>query len=399
MTFYTLQYISDWWTLRITRGTAPKFWDLEWVLSWANCFKTYGLDVYRYDDSDRCTGYMYGSNLLRLLNAMNLNENSAIILGLIFMLFFSIILGRLASNLVNGMTLGKSLVLLAFCSPGLWLLVASGNFDILIIISICVSSFLFYKGKFTFSLLFILFATVIKFYTIPLLVFLCVCAPNKRSRIISVFFSALTLFIVYNDLNRIRNNPLFPSQYFFTFGVINPGTWWNILINKLLVSNLTLDTLGKYVLGVSILTLVFGLNFDYKKIRLHKLSNLFLKKYNFSLVQTTFIFFGLTYLGLFIQGANYDYKLFYLAVTGLYFIKIYGIKVTFVVPFYLALWLSCFSFGLQSTFITKVEVSSLYVFIQFFGDVANFFVTGIILVAVIETLFVKDDSQKEFGDK
>ena len=162
MTFYTLQYISDWWTLRITRGTAPKFWDLEWVLSWANCFKTYGLDVYRYDDSDRCTGYMYGSNLLRLLNAMNLNENSAIILGLIFMLFFSIILGRLASNLVNGMTLGKSLVLLAFCSPGLWLLVASGNFDILIIISICVSSFLFYKGKFTFSLLFILFGVGIK---------------------------------------------------------------------------------------------------------------------------------------------------------------------------------------------------------------------------------------------
>ena len=391
--FYLFQIFTNWWTLRITRGGAPEFWDLNIVLRWAKCFETYGLGVYKYQVNDSCTGYVYGSNFLRALSLFNLYENYTRLLGLLFLFFISALMGGLSEHLLSDKKMKKSLILVVFCSPPIWLLVASGNFDILIIYLILFSALLFFHNYKGYSLMLLSCATIIKFYTFPLLLIVFLSIRKKRLKIFSAACLVVVTLIVVSDLKYTRGNSTFASEYFFTFGVINPGAWWNILVNKLNFPDLGLSVLQKYLFGFLLMGLVTYWIARLTITRASNIINAVPSELKFDLEETIFSFFGITYCVLFLQGGNFDYKLFYLAVAGLFYIRVYQKRIIFTLLLAASLWMSCFSFGLSSEFVPSVKVSTIYVAIQLFGDAANFIITSFILVALFEMFTSKKFSK------
>jgi hypothetical protein len=310
--FFAIQQSLNWPLLKFFGWRGPiHFWDTKAILASADCYSSVGLAVFNVADGDPCTGYIYGSFLLRLLTFLNLGESRASLFGWTFLTVLSIIFGFLTFLLrLSGFCRAVFLYLI-FINPPIFLLIERGNFDSLIFIFFFTAVIFHSYGYKFVNFLIILTISTWKFYTFPLAILALFAIEKAYLRIIGSVLMFLGIVQAIKDLSFIPSISVAVADGSFGVQV------WGSYLNRL---NITSDVLSSYVFGVTILLTTFCcLLFFKSKIVLDK--RVFLdsgarQRFSSSLFQSSFVVFFSCYM----VGINYDYRLIFLSATSIGFV-------------------------------------------------------------------------------
>ena len=392
LAFFGIQVVLNWPALESTRGWAPRYWDLSWVIQWSECFSEYGYEVYNYDSKDQCTGYIYGSLLLRAMGLMRITVEQSEFFGHMNLILICMGLSYIAYLFSSNYKVKAVFLGLVFTSPGIWLLLASGNFDSLMFFFVFLGALSVAKGKINAAAVFFTIGSLIKFYSLPLIPMLLLYAKKRAQVYVVLFFFSVSLFFTLMDLSRTTNQSPGPNNYFFTFGVQNFGTWVELLNYKITADYVEFNPIYIYAIGIgaSLISTVLMHNLlSRKQSPLITSREIF---QNDRKMEVLFVFFSATYLALFFQGTNYDYKLiFYIvAFLSLFVSKNFTVLRTFLASiFLLSLWLTCFSFGFESSFYPTIQISTIFTIIELIGDILNLVITSLLFLCLSSVLIRK----------
>jgi hypothetical protein len=387
-----MQAWSNWPGLESTRGWAPRYWDLSVVIQWSECFSEYGYEVYNYDSKDKCTGYMYGSLLLRAMSLMRITVEQSEFFGHVNLILICMALSYIAHLFSSNYKVKAVFLGLIFTSPGIWLLLASGNFDSLMLLLVFLGALSVAKGKIIVAALLFTIGSLIKFYSLPLIPLLLLYAKRRAQFYVISFFLSVSLFFTLMDLSKTTNQSLGANNYFFTFGVQNFGTWVELLNYKITSDYVEFNPIYIWATGIGATIISTVLMYT---LLSRKKSPLITSREDFQDIQkmeVLFVFFSATYLAVFFQGTNYDYKLiFYMvAFLSLFVSKNFTVLRTFFSSiFLLSLWLTCFSFGFKSSFYPTIQISTFFTIIELIGDILNLIITSLLFLCLSSVLIRK----------
>ena len=381
--FFGIQYLSDWWLLRVSGIRGGNFTDLSAVLRWSDCYPKVGSAVYDVADG-KCSGYFYGSALLRAFNLLGINAAQTKFWGIVGGVIFCISLGFLAAFLVSRKAVNPIVVGLTLSSPPLWLLIERGNIDVLIFLLVLISSFLLFRGFDLIAIAIITITALFKFYTLPILLILALTSRTKKSRVIALVAFLVVVPFIAIDLFKFQSG--FPSTWFLSFGVPSIGFWINLIGENLGLSWLHIGAPAGHVFGL----VVYAASIAILKIFTDRSSKNLLvldyQKTDKKGIDTLLLILGSVFVICYLLGMNFDYRLIFVAIAGLALVgqtQQSSLRKNLQYLLITALWLSCFSFGLQhlSYF--------FYLLIQFIGDIALGIFTAFLslrLVSIIKRL-------------
>ena len=314
--FFAIQQSMNWPLLNYWGIRGPiRFWDANVVLTMSDCYLRVGLSVFNTFKGDTCTGYMYGSELLRTLSYLNIGVNNTYVIGWIFLTILALIFGFLTSLLNPPNFLTGFLISLIFISPPILLLVERGNFDSLIFI-LFFGAVISFKYWYSFpSFLIILLISTWKFYTLPLAALMLLKIKNPYLRIPGYGLFTFSLFQVLRDLQKIPNISV--AEKSASFG----SQIWGNYFNKL---GLSMNTASSSILGMVILILCIVTLFILKT-RFNTVADVFkdfgsVQGFSILLFQSSFLILMSCYLA----GMNYDYRLIFLCTTSVGFLLLDG---------------------------------------------------------------------------
>jgi len=381
--FFGVQYFSDWWLLRVSGIRGGNFTDLGLVLRWSDCFNKVGSSVYGVNDG-KCGGYMYGSALLRAFNLLGINAAQTKFWGIVGGVILCISLGFLAAFLVSQKVANPIVVGLALSSPPLWLLLERGNIDELIFLLVLISSFLLFRGFDLGAIAIIAITALFKFYTLPLLLILAITSKSKKSRVIAIVAFLVVVPLIAIDLFKLQSD--FPSTWFVSFGVPSIGLWINLIGENLGLSWLHIEAPAGHALGLVIYVASIAILRIFTNSTSENLVVLDYQKTEKKEIDTLFLILGSVFIICYLLGMNLDYRLIFVAISGLALVgKTQQASLRKKLQYLLiaALWLSCFSFGLQNL------SYFLYMLIQFIGDIVLGIFTAFLslrLITIIKRL-------------
>ncbi len=287
------------------------FGDFSWLSRWSNecrldlsipnLFSIYS----QIQTSDTCPGYNYGMPLLILLSVFPISWSSYVLIALIVGVVGLFSLGVFLARSFEMTSRRRILIILAVFSPGVLLLFERGNLDLIILLMVILAGLLF-KNKFVISALLVLSsASLMKFYTAPLVLLIALVVKNRRQQVVAWIVTFITFVWVAIDMSR---GPELPSEGFVQFGysVLNHYfVWLGVLLQPL-----------PSILGFVIPMLVWAfLVINQRNLNWH--SEKGLRAVTNSLSEDyVFLFTGLTFCAMFFVGLSYDYRLVFLAVAG-----------------------------------------------------------------------------------
>jgi hypothetical protein len=352
---FLLHLLSRWWVFRTTGIYGGKFFDLQSVLDSGKCFRSNGMSVYNYDKSAICAnGYMYGISLLYLLRLILIFTSSTFVIGMLGLVSTSVILGMIAHLYWSGTKKSALFLIVSLSSPGTWLLVERGNIDQLILLLLFGACIAFSRNRDIFGVILLTISILLKFYTLPLLVFALIILPGKRTKMLSLILLITVTPLTIWNISQVHG---FPSSWFVSFGLPVIPKYSEAL-------GIFMPALVDYLLGIIfILGLVMGVRC------LPFFGSIQLEKGSFqpprNLANVVMALFGITFLTCYFSGTNFDYRLVFLAIFGSGLsavIRPQKIRIPFLPMIFLAsLWCTDFSFGIHLNYAFGIW--------QFTGDV------------------------------
>jgi hypothetical protein len=305
--FFT-KYNIFWSRLGVTTMT-PAFADLGFVLSAFECHRK-GYDILIENPCNEWNHPMNYPRIWMSLAFLGLNQSHTFLLGIfIGFLFFTLIL-IIIGRLNYAEALAYTIIL---CSPSVMLGVERGNTDLIIFILLSVALLLLRSPRIVvrgFSYLTLLLAATLKLY--PIFALAIVFKENKRrayilAGVIVVAF-ILYVFSIFPDLKYISAETLRSNQLSYGGIII-----FNILFKliKLFAPNQQgLDTIKIAMLAlVVLLLLVIAYLLVKRRTLFEDMSGL-----NTDFIQSFRIGAGI-YIGTFLLGNNWDYRLMFLIFT------------------------------------------------------------------------------------
>jgi hypothetical protein len=365
--------LTTWIPLRFWKFGNGKFGDSWLFLSYSDCYKDIGLEIYNINHGV-CSGYIYGHSLLTILSKSGLNATNAEIFGYLFMLLISVSLGFILKHLVLAQKIFAAILI--FASPPVMLLIERANFDSIMFVLLLISALTFYKGYVNISLFPLALASIIKFYTFPVFLIYFFLSKNLQNRIFIFIFTLISGTSIYLDLVRIKSS--FPSRSNGMFGM---SIWARYLEqpapNHVFSENIT------QLIGLIIFIFLIVISLRYKKI------NLLLNNSNSNpngIYGFCFIIFFTVHFSCFCFGMSHDFRIIYLLFTTMFFLftinssyKLSNINI-WLTLIILILWLSYPSDGLQPIGDLIIEIITILFgiyFIRFCKDYKNFPVKNI----------------------
>jgi len=102
--FFVTMQLTTWIPLRFWKiWSGQNFFDLNLVLFWASCFNKYGNFIFEKPlDQTQCTGYIYGSSLIKTLAYFKLNSRDTLVIGYFFMFLLSLVISFVAMKAWGG---------------------------------------------------------------------------------------------------------------------------------------------------------------------------------------------------------------------------------------------------------------------------------------------------------
>ena len=379
MVIYLFNFFLNWPVSRWSDTSTGSylFTDFETLLIWAtDCRVNVGFphlfSVYsQIEASETCNGFTYGTTLIILLSILPINLEFYVGVALALGVFSVFALGFYLSSSYRMSFSQTALVTVAFFSPGTYLLFERGNLDLQILLLVLMAAALLAREIYLPAYLVLLFATLLKFYTLPVMVLISLLAKNVRERILTTVLTSLTLAWIIFDYSR---GPILhvygPLQ--FGYPVLDHYFEWLEISVQLLPS----------VIGFLAPWLVWALLVLVEK----KAGNLYRTKLRKSLGALegdyAFIFTAVTFCAMFFVGLNYDYRLVFVALAGVGLIlKLEvsrGLKAALWISLLIAVWGSG-AFGGNFTFIPAAIKPFLIGGFQLSGDLAVFLWVGILM--------------------
>jgi len=366
--FYFLQQMLEWPLLKLSRIKGQfNFQDFVTIFTSADCFKTIGLQIYVPDPTRQLCFYPYGRTFIYILDLFRIPASLAP--GIIIIVGFLVL--NLTLKFLNRLTKPEKVIAFLFlASPPFWLAFERGNADLLICLLVLIAAFMTTTNRIVGTVAILTLATLIKFYTFPLL--LIVLWKNRKvlSQFLSIMLVLIIAYIIFFDIQAQHLQQ--PGS--FAFGAPIVTFWINALSSNfnLPIGEVTIR-LGHFI-GLALLGVITAA-FLFKNA---VITNLFRPK-SASLCENCFFYLGTVYVSCFVLGMSYDYRLIFSALAGLFFMqatKTLGANRWLLISIWaLSLWLSVFSFGLSP---------KMHLLVQWVGNGFDFVTAGLIISLIIK---------------
>jgi len=338
--------------------TTYRFGDLLYVLEKVECVND---SLYTTRTSDPCTGYIYGSTLIKFLRVIGINAGKLEIFGFTLIILFTFIFFR---NIYLGKFSRQATIFffILYFSPPIVLLLERANIDLLIFILIFLSGYLFTARRITAGVIILILAGMFKFYPIALALVALLLLARKKQRVLLLIIWIFASIIVVKDLLQLQNLPWDARNMFgnsiwgeyLKYAIAGSNTHGNFLVNS------ALGILIIFLMGFAN-HLVFSNRVVIKNV----------------LVKSDIYFFGLfsgTYLICYFSGLNVDYRLVFLLMAITYINRIIQMKKLQTYVFTLAV---CLTFFLSFN-------SNL---LQPLGDLAQVYIVFVLISALTKVYF------------
>ena len=304
-TFFLVMQMTNWPPLRFWGWWGGgNFTDSWQVLTSVDCYRSIGLQVYEIDNP--CMLYAYGRPLLWILSGLHIGASQAMLFGITFLVIISFTISFLVKNL--DLNTGKKSVvyILIATSPPVLLLVDRGNFDSLIVSMVLLAVWMHTKGKSLLAIVVIFLTVTFKYYTAPLLLLMVFITKGAFHKV-----SAAILFVVAS-LSTLRDLSI--TQ--FTFSSSNPNLTFGLgheFLHLLKYNDLYWLEDFASAAGALVVLLFSGISYWWLK----KNSIELILSENKSLMRKLYIFSTIILIICYLTGANADYRLIFLCISGI----------------------------------------------------------------------------------
>ncbi len=336
--FFVLMQLTTWIPLRYWHiWGGGNFIDSQQILQWSKCYEIKGKLV--FSNEGECSGYIYGSTLLKILSFLKVDANLTQIFGYFLMLILatsiSLSVGRLKLNRSN------PIIFLVIFSPPVLLLAERGNFDIVMFALIGLAGFLFSKNAQIWALMPLALATLLKFYSLPVFLLFYLLGENRKQKLTTCLVGIVVSIQVAYDLQIIKTS--FPSGFSWKFG----ASIWTRYFTQLGVSDP--GEVVNNISGLAILLLVVlvtSLLLKNRKMFATSFDNGHRTK------RLLFYVFLITHISCFMLGMSFDYRLIFLAIASIIYLDSFctrgdtNTNLIFVLTL-ISMWLTYPSTGLE----------------------------------------------------
>ena len=369
-----LNYLLDWPLVRLANLRIPNFIDLKAVLLSIECAKS--ADPSSSLDSIFTTcNYIYGSPLLFFGKYLGLNSVNTGFYAWLLLVISSSLIGLFTYLSISNFKKSLIVVSLIICSPALSLLFERANIDVMIFILVILSAWLYARKQFVISIAIIFIVTLLKFYTLFLLLILIYFHISKKNYYVLIPITAITALNVIFDLVRIEKVPAGGRAQFGT-GVF----FWYFDAVGIHIDKAIWILIG-IVITLTVTYLLMKVPQDYVSI----LSS----KFNFRSSNTTEVAIGwssIIFLSCFLVGFNYDYRLVFLAFGGLLLFQDNDSTNKFLweITYFIALWGSS---GIGLTFDELNDKTQMFfAFFQLIGDISTLLIASYLLAYFLRSV-------------
>jgi hypothetical protein len=299
---FIFNLLINWPLLAVTHMRGWRnFLDTFQVLMSVDCYAKVGFRIYQANPGDWCSNYVYGRTLIYLSNIFHLRSSLTNYIGVIVLVLIAFVIAYIFKTFLNPNLKNVMLLLVVVCSAPITLLVERANLDS-IMFCLVVASIWFYKKSFIMtSFLLIVLASLLKFYTLPVLILFFLRKNTKIQVFVFSAFSLITTIVVLSDLTLASAIP-----------IDSPNASFGSLMLGLLLKRVGLD-LGIHISWILGLSLMFPMCLLLMFIRRHN-SN-FNSLFSTNLVSLSFDYedvFALIFVSCYLFGLNYDYRLIFL---------------------------------------------------------------------------------------
>ena len=351
--FYSLQYFYNWPLLKLSGILgSERYIDLVSIQDMAKCVKSAGIRVYEIGES--CSGYQYSLGILHVFNFTGfsgINRNLAAAILEIPILLLMVALLFLAFRKSNSVGV---FAFIALMSPGNWLLLERGNLDLIMLSCIFFATKTFQTKYEIFGFCALLLSILTKFYAAPLLVlYILFGEPKLRLKV----FVPITFLVYLFTLFQISLVAQFPSTWYVSFGSRSIGHWINLFLEHAARTTYRLSEESGLIIGTFLL--IASIVLQLKVFKVFKVESATFTRTS----SRGFLFFGLTFLGCYMLGMNYDYRLIFPIFASVFLLvkeTQIPLKNYFIVISTASFWLSSFFFGQQGL---------LVIYQHFLGDI------------------------------
>ena len=308
--FIALNWYTDWLVLRISDlHLLPIFNDLRLVLASSDCASGFGYLTFSENISRACT-YNYGFSLIRFFHVLGVTAEQADVIGFLFLtlMISALVLIHLKLGARSGFE--NFIIFSILMSPVSAFLIERANFDILIFALVIAGSLLLTGSKTKLGLLAIFIASLIKFYTLPLLFLVFLFKSSLFNRLFGLFLFLLGSSIAVHDIRLIQAGLSFPRNCSASFG--NPVLFVCFREAGIDIPNQIQNLLGIFlfiVVSLILFYLKFKEAYSFKIYRWNIFVN---QKFDVLYISTS-----VTFLICFFSSVNVDYRLIFLAYPAL----------------------------------------------------------------------------------
>jgi len=309
--FYFLIIFLDWPLLKLTKmRAADDYEDLYAVYRFKDCFANFGYNFTDKISHPDCAGFVYNYQLLKILN-LDILSNISPQQFMIFQLTLYIGLFGYLYAFVAKSKATRILTYFLLLSPSSQLLLERGNFDAIMIALIVAASFMISKNKLVLAAITIVFGAMLKFYTLPLFLFVYQKAKNALTKSTVILSFLLAVYFSYREYSMLREKTL--KTYCCSFG----NEVFGLYLNRL---GFTLNSVEVILFGwlMIIFSIFFVRSASYSKIATCVPT---FKSYD-SAHSSIFLPLMLIFSSLYFTGTNFDYKLQILSLAQLVYLNV-----------------------------------------------------------------------------
>ena len=360
--FYISQFLFDWPLLRQSRIRGIfNFEDFVTIFTSAACFREIGLQIYLPTTEGEFCFYPYGRAFIYFIDLFRIPAVAAPALIILVALSILELLRRELKDVSKFQTI---YILLSLLSPPVWLAIERGNADLMICLLVMFAALAMNYKRPGIALVIIFVATIVKFYTLPLLIILVVRQYNSKFRSMGILLCLASIVIIYSDIK--MQNLQQPGS--FAFGAPIVTFMLNAVVSNLDLPFEPISVRTGHILGI---LLIIFLSLLLKRFKF------FLVESQASINQNSSIFFfeflSIVYISCFLLGMNYDYRLIFSVMSGIFFFLTFKVDINakiFAFFWLVSLWLSVYSFGLSP---------AMHLMIQWLGNIFGFFVIACLI--------------------
>ncbi|RKZ61204.1 MAG: hypothetical protein DRR16_15725 [Candidatus Parabeggiatoa sp. nov. 3] len=314
ITYFSMIYISSFvmpyvqfWTYLGVPSMSPSFADLRDITSALECYRQ-GFDPLIHNPCDPWNRPMNYPRLWLGLSSLGLDQSHTFILGILqailfYACIFIIIIKRLSVS--EGLFYG-----LILCSPAVMLAVERGNNDLMIFVFLSLSVFLMQKRRIL-PYFFILMASILKLY--PIVSIMSALREDKKRAIIIMLMvgTLFMIYMIYTWQDVILIGTTVPRSANLSYGsrVLFDG------LNPIFQSISGLGIPEHFRTLFSFMAVLFVLVASYLATRLAFIQTHTQNKLITTQYIDSFRIGSIIYIGTFIIGNNWDYRLIFLILT------------------------------------------------------------------------------------